>query len=369
MKVLEVFGEPISNGGQESFVINTIQHMNRADMQVDLLTPYYCDNDHYRAIVKAWNGKIFELKMKFEPGKSRRTLFTTVRKFLKENQYDVVHIHSGSISVLMYVSLAAKQVGVSKIIVHSHCAGERTTLKHNLVKALAAPVLMFCPTEYCACSTEAGKFKFTSRIVREKMHLVNNGVDLDAFRYSSIKEQDMRKRLGISKETRVIGHVGRFSQEKNHSFLLSVYDAFHKRNPDSILLLIGSGELMPDVRVQARKLKLDSSVRFIGNVSNVADYLQVMDAFVLPSKYEGLPIVMVEAQAAGVPVIASDAITKEAVLVDQVQLLSLSASMEEWTNAVARAVKISRYDESAQIFKKGFDIDSVASKILTLYRA
>ena len=151
--------------------------------------------------------------------------------------------------------------------------------------------------------------------------------------------------------------------------MLSVYDAFHKRNPDSILLLIGSGELMPDVRVQARKLKLDSSVRFIGNVSNVADYLQVMDAFVLPSKYEGLPIVMVEAQAAGVPVVASDAITKEAVLVDQVQLLSLSASMEEWTNAVAKAVKISRYDESAQIIKKGFDIDSVASKILTLYRA
>lgn len=366
-KVLEVFGEPISNGGQEAFVVNVIRHMNLAGMQIDLLTPYYCDNPYYREQVHEWNGEIHELGLEFAPGKSRRNLFLKLYRFLKKNHYDVVHIHSGSISVLMYVSFAAKLSGISEIIVHSHSAGERKTLKHRIIKSLAAPVLNCCPTQYCACSTVAGEFKYTSNIVRHRMKLINNGVDLDVFRYDHAKAQKMRTKLGISESARVIGHVGRFSAEKNHSFLISVFAEFHRQNPDSILLLIGSGDLMSNAKQQVRDLHIENAVLFIGNINNVSDYLQVMDVFLLPSKFEGLPIVMVEAQAAGVAVVASDAVTQETALVKYVKFVPLTASIETWVTAVKDAAILPRFDESDQIISKGFDIHSTAKTVREMY--
>lgn len=368
-KVLEVFGEPISNGGQESFVINVIQNMDRSGLQIDLLTPYYCSNDNYRALVHSWNGRIFEFRLKFAPGESRKNLLAAVYKFLKENRYDVVHVHSGSISVLMYVSLAAKLARVREIIVHSHCAGEKETLKHSIIKMVAAPVLSLCPTKHCSCSTIAGEFKYPFWIVKRRMKLIKNGVDLNAFRYNAERSAEVRWKLGISKNTCVVGHVGRFSSEKNHSFLIKVFAALHQRNTDSVLLLIGNGDLMPEAQRQVHQMGLDSSVIFAGNVSNVWDYMQVMDVFVLPSKFEGLPIVMVEAQAAGVAVVASDAVTKEASLVDQVRFISLDAPLDDWVSAVENAASTPRFDEAERIRSKGFDIHSIAAEVCMLYKA
>lgn len=367
-KVLEVFGEPISNGGQESFVINVIQNMDRSGLQIDLLTPYYCDNDNYRTLVHSWNGRIFEFGLKFAPGKSRKNLLAAVYRFLKENRYDVVHVHSGSISVLMYVSLAAKLARVREIIVHSHSAGEKETLKHCIIKMVAAPVLSLCPTKHCSCSTIAGEFKYPFWIVKRKMKLIKNGVDLSAFRYDSEKSAEMRRKLEISKNTCVVGHVGRFSSEKNHSFLITVFAALHQRNANSVLLLIGSGDLMPEAQRQVHLLGLDESVIFMGNVPNVPDYLQVMDVFVLPSKSEGLPIVMVEAQAAGVAVVVSDAVTKETGLVNQVQFISLDAPLDDWVSAVENAASLPRFDETEEIRSKGFDIRSTAAEVRKLYK-
>lgn len=369
IKVLEVFGEPISNGGQESFVINVIQNMDRSGMQIDLLTPYYCDNANYQAAVQRWNGRVFELGLSFAPGKSRKKLLAAVYQFLKKNRYDVVHVHSGSISVLAYVSLAARLAGVQKIIVHSHCAGEKKTLKHCIIKTAAAPMLSLCPMKHCACSTVAGEYKYPSWIVKHRMKLIKNGVDLDVFRYDAERSAEMRRELGISKNTWVVGHVGRFSSQKNHSFLIKVFAALHQRNTDSVLLLIGNGDLMPEAQRQVHQMGLDSSVIFVGNVSNVWDYMQVMDVFVLPSKFEGLPIVMVEAQAAGVAVVASDAVTKETGLVDQVRFISLDAPLDDWVSAVENAASTPRFDEAERIRSKGFDIHSTAAEVRMLYKA
>ena len=131
MKVLEVFGEPISSGGQESLVINIISHMNLENMQIDLLTPYYCDHTYYKSVIEELGGKVYEFGLPFEPGKSRFNINKEIDTFFKENKYDVVHVHSGSISVLCIIEYFAKKNGVKKVITHSHCAVEHINIKNS----------------------------------------------------------------------------------------------------------------------------------------------------------------------------------------------------------------------------------------------
>ena len=152
VRVLEVFGEPISNGGQESFVINIVQHINHEHLAIDMLTPYYCDNSYYEDIVKSFGGTIYTFGLSFEPGKSRFNINDKIDAFFKEHPYDVVHIHSGSISILCIMAHFAKKNHVKKIIVHSHCAAEHKTLKYRLTRMASYPYIMSAPTDYCACS-------------------------------------------------------------------------------------------------------------------------------------------------------------------------------------------------------------------------
>ena len=190
MKILEAFGEPLSYGGQEAFLMSALPYIDSRDMQIDLLSPYYCDNNSIVRRVNERGGAVYTLNCGFAPGKLRRYEAGPIRNFLRNHKYDVIHIHSSSGSMLAMYALLAQQAGIPRIIVHSHCTG-RHVWKHFAVKTATAAVLRRCPDEYCACSQAAGEWRFPADICRAKLVVVNNGVDVNRFRY----DEDARCRF------------------------------------------------------------------------------------------------------------------------------------------------------------------------------
>ena len=220
MRILELTGEPIGTGGQEMFIINLLRHIDLTDLQIDWLTPYYCENDTYRKEVEDKGGRVICFNLHFNPGGSRNNIVNPLNNFLKKNYYDVVHIHSGSTSVLALCAFVAKWNKVKKIIVHSHSTGLSKSLKHYVLRMITNPILSMCPTHYLACSVDAGVWKFPASVVRGKLQIINNGIDLNLFAPDETKRLEYRKMLDISDKTMVIGNVGRFSYVKNQEFIL-----------------------------------------------------------------------------------------------------------------------------------------------------
>lgn len=367
MNVLEVFGEPIASGGQESFVFNVLQNIDRTDLQIDFFTPYSCSNPYYEALIREYAGRLFCGNLSFRPGASRRNIILPLKKVLENEEYDAVHVHSGSISVLAYSSYTAHHCGVPNIIVHSHSTVIRDNLKYRLTKAYGAFFFHRYPTQFCACSKEAGACKFPNDITAGRLQIVRNGIDLSCFAYNPLLRSEYRKKLGISENTLLIGHVGRFAQQKNHRFDLDILEELKKRTETDIRLLwIGEGELEEELRRMVTERNLQKEVIFGGVVMNVQDYLQAMDMFILPSLFEGLGIVGVEAQAAGLPVLVSDRVPQELALTDSVSFLSLN-NPGLWADAILNTGKTRALENPEKLLAAGYDIRQTAAVVRKLY--
>lgn len=365
MRIIEITGEPIQYGGQEKFISNVLENMDRTGLQIDVLTPYYCDNSAFRDLIDAIGGKLYEFNLPFLPGKSRRLLLKPMTSFLKESRYDAVHIHSGSISVLAYCALAAKKAGVKRILVHSHSTGI-PSVKHTIIKTVFGFVIKTCATDFLACSMDAGRTKYPKEIVENKLLILKNGIPISAYRRDEIKRSEIRKQLGIPDDRFVLGHVGRFSAEKNHHFLVEVFSQIHKELPDSKLLLVGDGELAADIEKQVESKDLRGVVIFTGNVDNVQDYYQAMDCFLLPSLYEGFPFVTVEAQAAGLPCVISTGVPTDVMISSNIFRLDLS-DPQAWVKTILSLRDTPPADNTEKIKAAGYDIEDTAAYLRGLY--
>lgn len=364
-KVLEVFGEPIISGGQEAFVNNVIENINCEGLYVDLFTPYYCDNELYRKNIENRGGKVFTAELDFKPGASRFNIKKPLNKIIKEGKYDVVHIHSGSISILSIAAEIAKKNKVKAIIVHSHSPAEHETLKHMFIKIWFYRVMAICPTYYFACSLNAALCKFPRKIALTKTKFIKNGINLDKYKFDIEKRKKMRKYLKLNENDYLIGHVGRFSKEKNHKFLIEMIDNLVTLDKNVKLILIGDGELKKDIEEQVKKRDLTKIVIFTGNIINVDEYMQAMDCFVLPSLYEGLPFVGIEAQASGLPIVVSNGVSHELQLTNSVQFEDLEVN--KWVEKIKENKNIKRYDNVLTLKKAGFDITQTASILRDIY--
>lgn len=380
MRVLEAFGEPVSYGGQESFVMNVLENMDMTGIEADLMSPYYCDNSSIADRVKELGGRVYALGCSFRPGKLRGNAAKPVRQFLREHHYDVIHIHSGSNSMLAMLARLAHEAGIPSVIVHSHCTG-RKGWKHLAAKTATAHTLKKYPTAYCACSREAGVWRFPAGICRDKLTVINNGIDVDKFRYDETARKEMRDKLDISDSTVLVGCVGRLTYQKNQSFLLDVMSEVRRRCeqgaadipetssgtgcPEYRLILIGDGEDHEALTEKAVRLGISDDIIFTGSVENVQDYLQAIDVAVMPSRYEGLAIAVIEAQAAGLEIIASDKIPESAAVTGGVSFLP-SDSKDEWVNAVMKYH--GRHPEQADMVAAGgYSIRETAGIVKTLY--
>jgi glycosyltransferase EpsF len=286
--------------------------------------------------------------------------------FFQEHKYDIVHSHFNQIDYIVFK--LAKKYGVKECISHSH----NTRLSVVWWKAIRNYFMCYparrVATKWAACSNLAGEAFYGKKFINNpKSFLIHNAVDTEKFHYDSKKRDCIRRKLGLQ-EKFIIGNIGSFKRQKNKMFLLDILDNLIKKDSNLCLLNIGDGEERLAFEQKMRDMKLDKFVVMTGTVNNPNEYLQAMDVFVLPSLYEGLPVVGIEAQTAGLPCVFSDNITKEVDLLENNEFLSLKASLDKWSDAILKYKNIIRVDRSNDIKGLGYDIKNEAEALERYYR-
>lgn len=361
IRVAQIVGKWIG-GGVESLILNYYQNMDRTKIQFDFI----CDEDStdipYDKIKKL-GGSVILIPPYQHPFKYHRKL----KQILKKGNYKIVHSHISTMSV--FSLFAAKCAGVPVRVAHSHSTTNKKEKKKNLLKQILRPFSKVFATDYMCCSELAGRWLFGDKEYNNgNVYLLNNAIDLDKFKYDENIRNSKRKELNISDDMFVIGHVGRFVEQKNHRFLIDIFNEIHKKNSNSILILAGQGPLMEKMKAKVEKLDIKDCVRFLGQRNDINELYQAFDVFCLPSLYEGLPIVGVEAQAAGLLCILSDEMTKETKVLNTTKFLSLKQEPIEWANCIIKIMKkFKRNNTRKEIANNNFDISVEVNKLENKY--
>ena len=304
------------------------------------------------------------------------TLIRSLRfkKLLKKNQYDVVHIHTDNPGRIDLV-LAAKLAGVPNIIVHSHNSNREANSfleKYPVIHKINRKLINKTVTERFACSDAAAEWMFGKKNL-DKVHMLNNGIDVDSYLFSESNRKEIRDRLKINKNTVVLGHVGRFAEVKNHKFLVSIIEGLKKSGSRYKLLLIGDGPLYAEIQNQVKDKGLLDNVIFVSNTDEINKYYSAMDMFLLPSLHEGLPLTGVEAQASGLMCLFSDTISTELGITKNVEFLPINDA-QTWCSRIEN-FKINNKNRSeekqeikASLVKSGYDIDASAEELVGYYK-
>ena len=369
IRVLEVNVDDNGMGGVFSFVRNVIRGKDDS-LKIDIASLEPFENENNLAELNSYGSNVYYVGRKGSQLIKQIGSFSKLISLQHKCQYDCVHIHSDLSLKLFIYGLAFKVAGVKKILLHSHASGaEGNHLKlKNYSQLLFGKSLKYIGTDFLACSDLAGLWMYPN-LKPEKITVVNNGIDLDKFRYNAAERAEVRKRLGID-ENFVVGHVGRFSNVKNHSYLIDVVNVTKDFVPNIKLLLVGEGPLFDEVKKKVDSLRLADYVLFYGSTNSVNSLYQAMDIFAMPSLREGFPIVGVEAQASGLPVFFSDRITKTAKLTDDVKYLSIDDnSIDKWVTEIVQYKDYTRYDVYQILKEKKFDISDTVKMLSDLYKS
>lgn len=361
IRVAQIIGKWLG-GGVESVVMNYYRNIDRSKIQFDFI----CDEDSTNipyAEIESLGGKVILIPPYQKVIKYHKEL----KRVLKEGNYKIVHSHINTLSV--FSLFAAKCAGVPVRIAHSHSTTNKKEKNKNLMKQLLRPFSKVFATDYMCCSELAGRWLFGDKEYdKENVYLLNNAIDLDKFKYDEVVRRKKRKELNIDDDTLVIGHVGRFVEQKNHRFLIDIFNEVHKQNEKSILLLVGQGPLMEKIKEKVKSLGIEDSVKFLGQRNDISELYQAFDVFCLPSLYEGLPVVGVEAQATGLLCLFSDDMTKEIKVLESTSFLSLEQSAKEWAEILLKSIEnFERKDTTIEFFNNGFDIKMEVKKLIKIY--
>lgn len=361
IRVAHIVGKWLG-GGVEAVVMNYYRHIDRDKIQFDFI----CDDDStnipYKEIEEL-GGKVILVPGYQKPFKYHKEL----KRIFKENKYRIVHSHISTMSIFPLFAAWIARVPVR--IAHSHSTTNKKEKKKNLMKQVLRPFSKVFANNYVCCSELAGRWLFGNKTYEKgKVFLLNNAIDLNKFKYDEKVRHAKRKELGIKKNQIVIGHIGRFVQQKNHDGLIDIFNEVHKQNKNAILLLAGQGPLTRTIKAKVKKLELEDSVVFLGQRNDANELYQAFDIFLLPSLYEGLPVVGVEAQAAGLLCILSSDMTKETKVLDTTRFISLNTSAEELATIILDDYsKFKRHDTTSEITKNNFNIKNETSKLENEY--
>lgn len=317
------------DGGVEAVILNYFRNINKSKFVFDFVIDSDSTDNNFINEIQELGGTIIKCPPYQKLHKYNKFLY----KLFKEKNYDIVHSNINTLSVFP-LRMAAK-AGIKIRIAHSHSTSNPKEWKKNLLKNILRPFSKKYANVYFACSELAGRYLFGDKAFDEgKVVIFNNAINLDKFKYNEEKRKEIRKKLNIKNDTFVIGHIGRFVAQKNHTFLIDIFNEIHKKNENSVLLLIGQGPLQNEIKDKVDKLGLTNSVKFIGQVTNANDYYNAMDVFVLPSIYEGLGMVLIEAQANELPCIASTEVPKEATISNQIEYIELDKNPSYWAKRI-----------------------------------
>lgn len=350
MKRLLCIVSAMNTGGAETFLMKMYRAIDREQYQMDFLVN--AEENYYGNEILALGGKIYHV-----PAKSKDIWgwYRGTKRIVRENGYRyVIRVCEHSLAAMDL--LVAKWAGADHLIMRSSNAASgslKSVFVHKMFRFLTQSV----PTVKLAPSTEAAEYTFGKGCVaRGEVVLLHNALDTDIFRFDPIGRERVRKEFDIDNRF-VIGHVGRFNQQKNHSFLLDVFNEIVKQNPKAVLVLVGKGELEDAVRQKVKKLGLQDYVIFAGIRKDIPQVMSAFDVFAFPSFYEGMPNTVIEAQATGLPCIVSDTITQEANVTGLVHFLPLG-NAGCWASCMEKFAGTTRIDTKGLFFVKQYDIAS-----------
>lgn len=353
----------MDRAGIETMIMNYYRHIDRDKIQFDFLVNK-SKPGAYDEEIKALGGRIYK-----SPGLNPIKWIkynTMVKRLLYENpEIKVVHSHNGAFA--LQAQIAAKQSGIKNRIIHVHGTKIDFNLKLPL-KLLYKTQLKKVANNYWGCGREAVKYYFGNNVIlSENYRVIHNAIETEKFIYDSEKRKNLRTKYNLNNKF-VIGNVARFMKQKNHIFILKLFKMILNKEPNAVLMLLGDGELLESMKQKTKELGIEKSVIFMGNVSNVNEMYQAMDVFILPSLFEGLPVVGIEAQAAGLKCVMSDTITDEVSITDNVKFLNLKKdSLEKWADEVLSDTNYERKDMTIEIEKAGYSIEEEAKKLQKIY--
>ena len=341
-------------GGAETFLMKIYRTIDREKYQFDFCVAKKEKND-YEDEINSLGGKMYRITPKTQ-GFFKN--FNDIKRIVKENKYEyVIRISQNSMSAIEL--FAAKLGGAKKIVFRSSNTSVHGGTLEKICHKLFKPIANIISNVKIAPSKEAAKFMFG----RRKYYQINNGLDLDKFSFSDDKRKKYRNEFDVQDDVKVIGHVGRFTFQKNHKFLIDVFSEYQKLNSNSELWLFGTGELEDETKEYAKNNK---RIRFMGLRKDINEIYSAMDCFVFPSLFEGMPNTVIEAQTSGLHCLVSDTITKDCNISDNVEFLSLNNNAEEWAKRIVFISNEERKEKTKLIKDNKYDIIDVANEFINI---
>lgn len=328
-RVLVGFVMDGKSGGTDSYLMNFLNSVSGEDVRLDFLTNHI--EPELKEWLKPYHSHLYEIANLHHPVKQ----YHQVCRLIRKNQYDTAYFNI-STAIDCPAAFAAKRCRVKKRVLHSHSSGIDWTnpIKrsvYSFIHYICRSVLYLAGTDFYAVSNRAGKWMFPEKVLRSnQFHTIVSGINTEKYHFDRAVREKVRAELEIGKDALVIGHVGNFLYAKNHGFLLKVFREVLRERPDTVLLLAGKGEEQEVIRKKIAEYHMETSVKLLGWRSDVDRLLQAMDAFIMPSHFEGLPIIGLEAQAAGLLCLFSKNVTPETKINNACYFLSLKKSPKVW---------------------------------------
>lgn len=360
MKRILFISQYLNRAGTEAFMMGVFRGIDHSRFQVDFLL-YTQEETDYTREVEAAGGKVWRVTSRKE---SPLRWYSELNHFFRNHakEYAAIHFCGNSLTTIAPL-LFAYAYHIPIRISHAHNSSA-SGIHNRLLHLLQRKVAFRLTTHHFACSSMAGKWFFGSK----PADIIKNGIMTEKFAYTPTVRDQIRAQYNISEGTTVIGHVGRFEAEKNHSFILDIFASYLKTNPKSILMLIGIGSLLESAKEKALALGLTDKVLFLGEQKNVNQLLQAFDIFLMPSTFEGQPFVLIEAQCAGLPCLVSDIINDDICLTPNVAKCSLKQAADKWAHQIGGLLdSFQRKDESPIIEKQGYALNTTISYLEKVY--
>lgn len=359
-----IIGMTQNHGGIESYIINTYKKINKEIYQYDFVNMWknkIAEQDFF----ERRGCKVYNIPNEY---KSPIKCYKQLKQIIINNKYNIVYINKNSLCSSIVLK-AVKNSNVPIRIIHSHNTKSTGGILGNILHEHNRKKISNYCNYFFACTEKAGEWMFNPEIIgSSRYYVINNAIDLDKFIFNYKIRNRLRNKLNISKDTIVIGHVGRFEKQKNHDFLVEIFNEVHKRNKKTILILVGKGSLEEKIKEKVKTLKLNDSVKFLGAREDVNELYQIFDVFCLPSLYEGLPLVGIEAQASDLPCIFSNNMSLKVKMLEKAYFLSNLSSPEEWADLILKNYG-ERKNNKVIMQKNNYDIECETIKLEKMYKS
>jgi len=356
VRVAVVMGKHVA-GGIKSVIMNYYRFINREKIQFDFIVDKDSPIKDYSEIFEL-GGKVYEVTSAKNPLKNILEIY----KVLKKNNYLIIHGYLNTLNVFSMFAgfLAGTPIRIAENLSTAH-SGE----KKSLLKKILKPFACLFPTHISANSKYSAEWLYGKKKLN-KVKIFYNALDLKKYVFDNVKRDKVRKKYNLENAF-VIGHIGRYQYQKNHDFLIDIFNEIYKKDSSARLLLVGHGDLKEQIFEKIYSLNLEDVVIDCGGTEDIIPLYNAMDCFVLPSYYEGLPVVGIEAQATGLPCVMSTEVTAETKVTNNVEFIDLNKSASEWADQIIKWKNVERSDTTEIIKNNGYDIITAAKELCEYY--